>query len=130
MIYRTDAERVSPGAARTARRPSSVWRWLAAAFVALPEVWIVSAVLVGSFGLAAWAWVPVLVVLAVAVFVGRGRRWAYAAVVVLGVLAVVGGTLDPGMLSVFFWLVGGMYAALGVALLLASYRRPRGSRER
>ncbi|TNM70258.1 hypothetical protein FHN55_00810 [Streptomyces sp. NP160] len=107
----------------SARRPRGGWRWTAAGTVALPVLWTVLALVVGSFGMRP-VWVAAhVVVLGVAVCVGLGHRWAFAAVAVLGAVVLAGSVVDPGMLAALGWVFGSLYLAIGLALLVAS--RPR-----
>ena len=105
------------------RRPSPALRWTAAGIVAFPQAWIVVALAFGPIGLTAVGALLAIVALGLAVLVGRGHRWAYAAVAVLGLAAVVAGSIDQGMLSVAFWVFGGLDVVIAAGLLLASRER-------
>lgn len=107
-----------------APRPRGGWRWAAAGTVALPVLWTLLALVIGSFGLTAVGVVLQAVVLGAAVGVGVGQRWAYAAVALLGAVVLVDSVVDPGMLAAVGWVSGALYLAIGVALLAAS-RPPR-----
>lgn len=104
-------------------REARVWRWVGAAVVALPAVWMGFAGLIGTFGLDWTAWVVLAVLLAVAVWCGLGSRIAVSAVALAGAVLLSMPFFDGGFLTLLWWWVGGLFLAVGLPAVVAGRQR-------
>lgn len=105
-------------------RPSAGWRIAAAVLTALPGLYILSALLVGSFGTSFWGVVYIVASFGLAVLITFTKAWPGIVLAVGGVALLVMSTLDPGMLTLLFWWAGGLLLTIGVSHALA-HARPR-----
>jgi hypothetical protein len=107
-------------------RPAAGWRITGAVLAALPGVWLVSSLLVGSFStdLSGVLWIAVSFGLAGLITVGR--TWAGVVLAVAGIALLIVSPLDPGMLVLAFWWAGGLLLTVGAshALAHAPVRKP------
>lgn len=114
---------VTPILARNGR-PSAGWRIAAAVLTALPGLYLLSALLVGSFGANFWGGLYIAVSFGLAVLITFAKAWPGIVLAVGGVALLVTSTLDPGMLTLLFWWAGGLFFTIGVSHALA-HARPR-----
>jgi uncharacterized membrane protein len=105
-------------------RPAAGWRIGAAALTALPGLYLLSALLVGSFGTNFWGVLYIAVSFGLAVLITFAKAWPGIVLAVGGVALLVTSTLDPGMLTLLFWWAGGLFFTVGVSHALA-HARPR-----
>lgn len=114
---------VTPVLARNGR-PTAGWRISAGVLTALPGVWLLTSLLVGSFGTDVWGllWVAASFVLGALFIVDKA--WAGVVLAVGGAALLVLSTLDPGMIVLAFWWAGGLFLTVGVSHAL-SYTPPR-----
>ncbi|GAA2844377.1 putative membrane protein [Leucobacter komagatae] len=104
-------------------REARTWRWVGAAVVALPVVWMGIAGFNGTFGLDWAAWAVLAVLLAVAVWFGLGSRIAAAAVALAGAILMAAPFLDGGFLMLLWWWIGGLLLAAGLPSVVAGRGR-------
>lgn len=105
-------------------RPSKGWRIAAGVVTALPGLYLLSALLVGSFGANLWGVLYIAVSFGLAVLMTFAKAWPGIVLAVGGVALLVTSTLDPGMLTLLFWWAGGLFFTVGVSHALA-HARPR-----
>ena len=84
-------------------REARTWRWVGAAVVALPVVWMGIAGFNGTFGL--------------------GNRIAAAAVALAGAILMAAPFLDGGFLMLRWWWIGGLLLAAGLPSVVVGRRR-------
>lgn len=116
---------VTPTIARNGRPPAA-WRITGAVLAALPGVWLVSALLVGSFDTDLSGVLSIAVSFGLAVLITIGKTWAGVVLAVAGVALLIMSSLDPGMLVLAFWWAGGLLLTVGAshALAHAPLRKP------
>ncbi|MGI5189749.1 HAAS signaling domain-containing protein [Promicromonospora sp. CA-289599] len=115
---------ITPILARNGR-PSTGWRIAAAVLTALPGLYLLSALLVGSFGTNFWGVLYIAVSFGLAVLMTFAKAWPGIVLAVGGVALLVSTSLDPvGMLTLLFWWAGGLFFTVGVSHALA-HARPR-----
>lgn len=100
-------------------RPAAGWRIAGGVLAALPGVWVVSSLLVGSFGASFWGVLCTAVSLGLAVLITIGKAWAGVVLAVAGVALLIVSPLDPGMLVLAFWWAGGLFLTVGASHALA-----------
>jgi hypothetical protein len=114
---------ITPIIARNGR-PSAGWRITAAVLTALPGLYIVSALVVGSFGTDFWGVFSIVVSFGLAALIATSKVWPGVVLAVAGVALLLLSTLDPGMLTLLFWWAGGLFFTVGASHALA-HTRPR-----
>ena len=109
---------ITPIIARNGR-PAAAWRITGAVLAALPGIWLLFSVLVGSFGidLSGVLWIAASFVLAGLITVGR--TWAGVVLAVAGTALLIVSPLDLGMLVLAFWTAGGLLLTVGASHALA-----------
>jgi hypothetical protein len=103
-------------------RPAVGWRIGGGVLAALPGVWLVSSLLVGSFGADFWGMLGIAVSFALAVLITIGKAWPGVVLAVGGVALLILSPLDPGMLVLAFWWAGGLFLTVGASHVLAHAR--------
>ena len=103
-------------------RPAVGWRIGGGVLAALPGVWLVSSLLVGSFDSNFWGVVGIALSFGLAVLITIGRAWAGVVLAVGGVALLIVSPLDPGMLVLAFWWAGGLFLTVGASHALAHAR--------
>ncbi|WP_369371187.1 DUF1700 domain-containing protein [Promicromonospora sp. Populi] len=107
-------------------RPAAGWRIAGAVVTALPGLFILSALFVGSFGADFWAFVEIAISFVLAALITVRKAWPGIVLASAGVAVMVLSTLDPGMLWLLFWWAGGLFLTIGAshALMHAPLRTP------
>ncbi|MEU4362452.1 hypothetical protein [Promicromonospora sp. NPDC023987] len=100
------------------------WRITGAVIAALPGVWLVVSVLVGSFTTDLWGVLWIAISFGLAGLITVGRTWAGIVLAVAGAALLILSPLDPGMLVLAFWSAGGLLLTVGASHALV-YARPR-----
>lgn len=121
----TWAALITPIIARNGR-PAAGWRITGAVLAALPGVWLLVSLLVGSFDTDAWGVLWIAVSFALAALITIGRTWAGVVLAVCGLALLIVSPLDPGMLVLAFWWAGGLLLTIGAshALMHARLDKP------
>lgn len=105
------------------KKPHRIKRIVETALVLLPVVWILSAVMTGSFGLEPLGYLILAILTVTAIWVWTQHWSAYLAVLALGIACFV---LADGYLILAFWIIGTLYVAIAlINLIFIAVRRWR-----
>jgi hypothetical protein len=100
-------------------RLAAGWRIAGAVLAALPGIWLVSSLLIGSFDTDLWGVLWIAISFGLAVLITVGRTWAGVVLAVAGTALLIVSSLDPGMLVLAFWWAGGLLLTIGASHALA-----------
>lgn len=98
-----------------AERAPRFKRMVEVALVLLPVVWILSAVVTGSFGLEPLGYFLVAIVVAVAAWIWIQHWGAYLALLTLGIASFASA---QGYLILAFWIIGVLYITIALINLV------------